>query len=156
MVKLNVRKMCLTLGLLGALAALADNGASSVDTYDWRSAESRMNGDLCDTQDKDFDGFRYKESIPHCRRNVSLELKRFIANGFGIYDNYQGYEIDHYIPLSIGGSNEPENLWPLPVPVARAKCSLEGKVHEEVKEGKLTQEQAIERIRNWKSFINLK
>lgn len=140
--------------MAGLSLAATISQASIAQPYDWREAEQRMQGDLCDTQDKDFDGFRYQEGIPHCRRNVTPETKRSVANDFGIFDGYQDYEIDHYIPLSIGGSNEVENLWPLPVPVARAKSALEGKIHEQVKEGALTQDQAIERVRNWKTFID--
>jgi len=134
---------------------LSVSGWSSEDAngYDWRSAENKVHGDLCDTSDRDFDGFRYGQHIPHCRRAVSHEMKRFVANNFGIHDNFHNYEIDHYIPLSIGGSNAPENLWPLPVPVARAKCELEGRVHLEVVRGEITQEQAIERVKNWKTFL---
>ena len=145
------------LALLAALIAapVTFSWGSIVTQYDWQEAEKKVTGDLCDTQDKDFDGFRYQESIPHCRRNVAPETKRLVAQEFGIFEDYDQFEIDHYIPLSIGGSNEVANLWPLPVPVARAKSALEGKIHEQVKEGALTQEQAIERVRNWKSFINL-
>lgn len=123
--------------------------------YDWRAAEHKVTGDLCDTADRDFDGFRYQEKIPHCKRNVTVETKRAVAHDFGIFDGYEKYEIDHYIPLSIGGSNEPANLWPLPVPVARAKSDLEGKIHQQVIAGELSQDQAIERVRSWKKFIQL-
>ncbi|MFM8268744.1 MAG: HNH endonuclease [Pseudomonadota bacterium] len=154
--RLNVRKIGLTLMTAGCLLQTSWSWAMVGAEFDWRSAESRMAGDLCDTADHDFDGFRYGEKIPHCRRNVSIETKRQVAHDFGIFDNYQDFEIDHYIPLSIGGSNEPANLWPLPVPVARAKCELEGRVHTQVVKGELSQEKAIERIRGWKEFINLK
>jgi len=153
-VQLSVRKLGLTLISFLTLA-IASRGFASIHPYDWRSAENQMVGDLCDTADKDFDGFRYDAKIPHCRRNVSHETKREVAHSFGIFDSYEKYEIDHYIPLSIGGSNELENLWPLPVPVARAKSELEGKIHQEVVQGELSQEDAIERVKSWKRFIHL-
>ncbi len=153
-VQLSVRKLGLTL-LLSLAGFTAQLGWSSVHPYDWRSAEIQMEGDLCDTADKDFDGFRYQAHIPHCRRNVSHETKREVAHSFGIFDGYEKYEIDHYIPLSIGGSNELDNLWPLPVPVARAKSELEGRIHQEVVRGEISQDQAIERVKRWKEFIRL-
>lgn len=152
-VRLNVLKTWFALGLMACLGLASSVQAMDSNGYDWRSAEVRVQGDLCDTADHDFDGFRYQEHIPHCRRNVSHETKRAVANQFGIFDNFQNYEIDHYIPLSIGGSNSTDNLWPLPVPVARAKCELEGRVHQEVVRGEISQEQAIERVKEWKKFL---
>ncbi len=154
--RLNVRKIGLTFLTAGCLLQASASWAMSGPDFDWLSAEARMTGDLCDTADRDFDGFRYQEKIPHCKRNVSIETKRQVAHEFGIFDNYHDFEIDHYIPLSIGGSNEPANLWPLPVPVARAKCELEGRIHTQVVKGELSQAEAIERVKSWKSFIKLK
>jgi len=47
-------------------------------------------------------------------RNVSVSLKKKIYKAYGIsYPQPFGtYEMDHLIPLSIGGSNDPANLFP--------------------------------------------
>ncbi|MBI3305777.1 HNH endonuclease [Candidatus Nomurabacteria bacterium] len=47
-------------------------------------------------------------------RNVSVSLKKKIFDQYGIdYPvPFGSYEIDHLIPLSLGGSNEIANLWP--------------------------------------------
>jgi len=145
----RVKTLALTVLLWGAVAP-----ASSFD-YDWRSAEKEMTGDLCDSEDKDFDGFRYSAHIPHCKRNVDRDTKREVAHSFGIYDNYHRFEIDHYIPLSIGGSNGLDNLWPLPVRVARAKSQLEGEIHQQVVKGELNQDQAIQKVKSWKQLLSL-
>ena len=42
-------------------------------------------------------------------------------------------ELDHLIPLSLGGTNDPDNLWPLPANTqmgAEQKKALELKLHE--------------------------
>jgi hypothetical protein len=59
-------------------------------------------------------------------------------------------ELDHLIPLSLGGSNDPDNLWPLPAQgeVGEKKHALESKLHELVcGEKKLSLKQAQDAIR---------
>jgi hypothetical protein len=46
-------------------------------------------------------------------RNVPPELKRAVYAEYEITYHHPGdYEIDHLIPLSLGGSNSIKNLWP--------------------------------------------
>lgn len=53
-------------------------------------------------------------------RNVSSGLKQKIYNEYntepnkGICGGSEGCEVDHIIPLTIGGSNDKENLWVQP------------------------------------------
>ncbi len=60
-------------------------------------------------------------------------------------------ELDHLIPVSLGGSNDPDNLWPLPAQGqfgAEQKHALEAKLRELVcGEKKLSLKQAQEAIR---------
>lgn len=70
-------------------------------------------GSLCSLDDPDFDGVRYSEQLPHCGRNVSLSLKKVVYESYGLgYNPDKAYTIDHLIPLSLGGSNHQDNLWP--------------------------------------------
>ena len=75
-------------------------------------------------------------------RNVPAEMKREVYEEYGITSHEPGnYEVDHLIPLELGGSNSIKNLWPeshrtLPWN-AQVKDRLEGKLHELVCSGQL-------------------
>ena len=46
-------------------------------------------------------------------RNVPIAVKRAVYASYGIAHWVTGeYEVDHLIPLSLGGSNSTKNLWP--------------------------------------------
>lgn len=104
-------------------------------------------GDLCNRQNPDYETDRYKAKIPYCRRNVESDLKR------KLYDLYKvpvkcrdRYTIDHIIPLSIGGNNSPKNLWPEHKDVKATRPYLEEEVFGEVRDGTMTQNEAVEII----------
>lgn len=61
------------------------------------------------------------------RRRVSEDTKRDIYASYGIsYPQPTGsIEVDHLIPLCLGGSNDPSNLWPQWAPEYHAKDRLE-------------------------------
>lgn len=68
-------------------------------------------------------------------RNTSAALKRRVYAAYGIKPNGQAYEIDHRLPLSLGGADVFANLWP--ETRARSvhenawrKDALEARVHE--------------------------
>ena len=48
------------------------------------------------------------------RRNVPLARKKLVYEQYGVeYPQPKGsYETDHFIPLSLGGTNSEDNLWP--------------------------------------------
>ncbi len=75
-------------------------------------------------------------------RNVSTALKKRLYGVYGIaYPQKTGtYEMDHLIPLELGGSNEPANLFPeaaMPQPGFKEKDVVEDFLHQEVCAGRL-------------------
>jgi hypothetical protein len=60
----------------------------------------------------------------------------------------QDYELDHLIPLGLGGApRDPANLWLQPWPEARQKDKEEVDLHAAVCSGRLTLEEARQRMR---------
>jgi hypothetical protein len=64
-------------------------------------------------------------------RHVTPKMKQQVCAAYGIPAarcNGRNYEIDHLIPLELGGSNDLSNLWPQPFrpqPAAHEKDVLE-------------------------------
>ncbi len=104
-------------------------------------------GDLCTPQDGDFEGFRYRENIPTCYRDVSREVKADIYESYGVPEKCRRqYTVDHYIPLSLGGSNQPANLWPEHKDIKATRQNLEQNLYTQVRAGLISQRQALEVI----------
>src|SRR4030081_2238975 len=75
-------------------------------------------------------------------RNVPAEMKREVYEEYGITSHGPGdYEVDHLIPLELGGSNSIKNLWPESHHTApwnaQVKDRLEAKFHKLVCSGQL-------------------
>ncbi|MGH9297413.1 MAG: HNH endonuclease signature motif containing protein [Acidimicrobiales bacterium] len=67
-------------------------------------------------------------------RNVSYATENLVASRYGLSSHY-GYEIDHLIPLELGGANDVSNLWPEPYDSpagAHQKDGLEDYLHDQV------------------------
>jgi hypothetical protein len=104
---------------------------------------------------------RYPENIIYCERNVDTHLKQQIIRE---YDEKFGYEIrqmnrmdfkiDHYIPLSIGGANNKENLWPQHKSVFEVTDPLEHLLSEKIKIGAITQVEAVRVIKDAKNNLD--
>lgn len=60
--------------------------------------------------------------------------------------NRSDFKIDHYIPLCMGGSNDSSNLWPQHASIYIHTDQLEFECCQKMKEGKLTQKEAIDII----------
>jgi hypothetical protein len=43
---------------------------------------------------------------------IPITLKRQTFDRYGLSPDAVGYNVDHLIPASLGGSNSPKNLWP--------------------------------------------
>ena len=69
-------------------------------------------------------------------RNVSTATKNEVYAEYGITSRApEQYEIDHLIPLGIGGSNDIKNLWPQPTdprPGRLEKDALEDELHKRI------------------------
>ncbi len=128
-----------------AMMAYGSNGA--VGTVPMVPDLDKTPGAICDESDRDFAGYRYKERIPYCERNVSSELKAHIYDTYGIPEKCRGfYTIDHLIPLSIGGNNSIENLWPEHQAIKKTRLHLEQEIFEAVSNGQMTQKEAMDII----------
>lgn len=82
------------------------------------------------------------------RRHVTEEQRRAVLAAYG---NPAGaFELDHLVPLELGGSNANANLWPEPGPDFKAKDHVENVLHGRVCSGKMTLEDAQRAIaRDW-------
>ena len=134
---------------LDALAALHE-AAPDLGLRARRVPPDHTPGALCTTRHGDFRGYKHPEQIPYCRRNVSTGRKARIRALYGVPSREaHEYEIDHRIPLGLGGSNDDANLWPLPVPDARRKSALEQQLFDAMAAGRMTQAEAVETILTW-------
>ena len=86
--------------------------------------------------------------------DVSQAQKEAVYAAYNITNTApDSYQVDHLIPLSLGGSNEIANLWPQPAaprPGYREKEALESYLRDQVCEGSLTLAEAQRRFaENW-------
>jgi hypothetical protein len=70
------------------------------------------------------------------RRAVTTEMKAQVYASYGLQRQPEGtYEVDHFIPLELGGSNDLANLWPEaanPKPGFKEKDCVETYLHNQV------------------------
>lgn len=80
------------------------------------------------------------------RRHVGEAEKRLVFQRYGIpWEQHKSFEVDHYVPLCIGGQNTISNLWPEPWSGpygAHAKDRLEVYLHRRVNKGQMTLQEA--------------
>jgi hypothetical protein len=84
-------------------------------------------------------------------RNVSTATKKQVYAEYGVsYPQALGaYEVDHFIPLEIGGSNDIKNLWlepASPTPGFHQKDQFENFEHGQVCDGEITAAEAQRRM----------
>lgn len=104
-------------------------------------------GDYCSSKDPDFLEYRYTENVPHCVRNVSYWTKKDIYDDYRVPARCRGeYTVDHFVPLFMGGSNQIANLWPEHKLVKATRQHLEMELYTELKNGRITQTEALEII----------
>ena len=88
-------------------------------------------------------------------RSISITQKRQAFDRYGLSTRTGGYNIDHLIPVRLGGSNSPKNLWPQSLAGEwnyHMKNRLERRLHKLVCEKKISLETAQQEIsRDWVS-----
>jgi hypothetical protein len=99
----------------------------------------------------------YSKSV----RNVSTAEKDQVYRSYGITSDADGqYEVDHLIPLEIGGANDIRNLWPEPAeprPGFHEKDKLEDALHALICNGSLDIHVAQQEvIHNWFASYQLR
>jgi hypothetical protein len=87
-------------------------------------------------------------------RNVPLSEKDQVYAEYSIFHHSSGqYEVDHLIPLELGGSNDIANLWPeaaYPKPGFHEKDNVENYLHDQVCSGAMSLKDAQTQIAtNW-------
>lgn len=113
-------------------------------------------GHLCSEEDPHFRNFRYAEKIPWCRRRVSSGHRTRIYEAYNIPEECRHrYTIDHFIPLSIGGSNHSLNLWPEHKLVKATRQRFELDIYLALKNGEIYQEEALELMVEEKTRLEL-
>ena len=106
------------------------------------SRELTPGADFPDVTEGDVCGLNYARSVREPRFHTKVEA--FTPYGVSIHERGT-YQVDHLIPIALGGSNSTTNLWPQPLAGPRGagqKDALEDRLHVLVCAQKLTLEQA--------------
>jgi hypothetical protein len=74
------------------------------------------------------------------RRHVDVVTKRRVLAAYSlpVPQPAGAYEIDHLVPLCLGGSNDEANLWPEPAPSFEQKDRVELELHRLVCAGRVS------------------
>ena len=92
-------------------------------------------------------------------RDVPESEKQAVYAEYGIKTRTSGqYEVDHFVSLELGGSNDISNLWPepaSPAPGFHEKDKVENYLHDQVCSGAMTLKDAqIKIATNWLDVYN--
>ena len=108
-------------------------------------------GATATTTKEELCGAEYRSS----ERNIPIMLKRQTFDRYGMRPEAIGYNVDHLIPVRLGGSNSPKNLWPQALSGEwnyHMKNRLERRLHKMVCSQTLALEMAQQEIaRDWVS-----
>jgi hypothetical protein len=112
-------------------------------------------GDVLPVTKADICQSGYSSSV----RNVPDSEKNQVYAEYGVTSRNPGeYEVDHFVSLELGGSNDISNLWPEPAapkPGFHEKDKVENYLHDQVCSGALTLQQAQVKIAtNWLDVYN--
>jgi hypothetical protein len=81
---------------------------------------------------------------------VILERKQGLG---GLDEGDKITQVDHIIPLSLGGTNEQSNLQIITAQENMAKAKIEVQLGKQLASGQITKKQAQEKIKNWRDEI---
>ncbi len=142
--------------ILGLVLSLSVT-AYSTEQFPKSPQPSLTPGTLCKSPSR----LRYPEKVPYCERDVDGETKDSVVQRYDATFGYQvgrigrhKFKIDHYIPLCMGGSNEPSNLWPQHPTVYEITDPLEPVLCQKMAEGRLKQAEAIRLIKQAKADLS--
>lgn len=152
---------------LGAISSAALTSAARQKAFAMKAAAERGRpdsavtpGKLCTPADPNFKEYRYAEHIAYCQRHVTKAMKQEVGAHYGIAEaDWHDYEFDHLIPLAIGGDSSIDNLWPEPNADnegAGSKDKLELSLYLQMRDGKITQAEAVRQIYAWFDAYMLK
>lgn len=71
------------------------------------------------------------------RRHVTAGTRHEVLAAYGVRDA-RGWELDHLVPLELGGANSAANLWPEPPPGFHDKDKAENLLHARVCSGAMS------------------
>jgi hypothetical protein len=89
-------------------------------------------------------------------RAVSYRTRDRVYLAYGIARGHRKgrYRIDHLVPLELGGSNRPANLWPQEFTDSKLKDRVEDELHEAVCSGAMSLDAAQKAIaRDWHTAV---
>jgi len=138
-----VRKVTRLIGPLLILLATLSRPHEALADFPY-TPEAATKGSVCTTRDKHFEEFRYPEQIAYCYRKVSSSLKKQIYDAYGVPTKCRKhYTIDHFYPLSLGGTNRADNLWPEAKSIKNLRKDLETELFKELQRGSITRAEAL-------------
>lgn len=74
--------------------------------------DSLTPGLVADTDETKVCGFEYGQSYSKRHRQTTREMKAEVYRSYGISRAGRSFEVDHRVPLSLGGADDVQNLWP--------------------------------------------
>lgn len=141
-----VASAAIVLATAGCTSGRSSPAAGADATNVIRPDQTLTPGDLLPATRAEICSSGYSKRV----RDVSSQTKREIYAEYGFATHTPGdYEVDHLVPLGIGGSNDKRNLWPEPInvrPGAKQKDDLENELHNRVCDGRIDLAQAQREI----------
>jgi hypothetical protein len=164
-------RVALAVALIVSVAGASEQASPSTSLADSSSAQVRAaasgcrTGRLADRRCTPGSSFQVGEGqvcvsgYSRRVRDVPESEKRQVYVEYGIYSHVRGqYEVDHLVPLELGGDNSIRNLWPeaaQPRPGFHEKDRLENALHDLVCGGRLSLRRAQSLIAgNWVAAFN--